>query len=167
GGRGDQPPLGDRPLMDRWLLSRMAAVIEEVTSYFAGYNLTHAAREIGDFIVDDLSNWYVRRSRDRFWGSADAADTRAAFATLHRALVDVSRLMAPISPFLPDSLHRALAGESVHLALLPEQPIERDEVLEGGMEAVRRLATLGRAAREKVRIRVRQPLGALYAVIPP
>ena len=88
--------------MDRWLLSRLSGVTERVIGYYDGYNLTHAARELADFIVDDLSNWYVRRSRDRFWGSADAADTRAAFATLHRALVDVSRLMAPLAPFLPD-----------------------------------------------------------------
>src|SRR5690554_6577123 len=75
--------------------------------------------------------------------------------------------MAPSAPFLPDWLHRALTGESVHLALLPEPVIERDERLETGMEAVRRLSTLGRAAREKVRVRVRQPLGTLYAVVPP
>ncbi len=166
-GADEVPAPEDRPLMDRWLLSRLTSVSERVTAFYDGYNLTHAAREISEFIVDDLSNWYVRRSRDRFWGSADAADTRAAFATLHRALVDVSRLMAPIAPFLPDWLHRALTGESVHLALLPEPVIERDERLETGMEAVRRLSTLGRAAREKVRVRVRQPLGTLYAVVPP
>ena len=163
---GDPAP-DERPLMDRWLLSRLSGVTESVTAHYDGYNLTHAARELADFIVDDLSNWYVRRSRDRFWGSADAADTRAAFATLHRALVDVSRLMAPLAPFLPDWLHRALAGESVHLALMPGPVTGRDMVLEDGMEAVRRLSTLGRAAREKVRVRVRQPLGALHAVVPP
>jgi isoleucyl-tRNA synthetase len=159
---------GDRPIMDRWLLSRLAQVTERVCGYYEEYNLTHAARELGDFVVDDLSNWYVRRSRDRFWGSSDSRDARAAFATLHRALVDVSRLMAPIAPFLSDWLHRSLTGgESVHLARVPRVDREvRDEALEQGMEAVRSLATLGRAARETVRIRVRQPLATLYAVVP-
>jgi isoleucyl-tRNA synthetase len=133
------------------------------------YQLTHAARAIGEFIIEDLSNWYVRRSRDRFWGSADRADTRAAFATLHQALVTVSRLMAPLAPFLPDWLHRALLGDgdSVHVAEYPTVDEDAlDTALERGMEAVRTLSTLGRAAREEVGIRVRQPLGTVYAVIP-
>ncbi len=167
-GRDDEPPPEQRPEMDRWLLSRLAGVIERVTGFFEGYNLTHGVRELGEFIVDDLSNWYVRRSRDRFWGSANSADTRAAFATLHRALVDVTRLMAPIAPFLSDWLHRALTdGDSVHLARLPGPSLVRDESLETGMEAVRRLSSLGRAARDQVGIRVRQPLRKLLAVVPP
>src|SRR5690606_32440543 len=165
---GEDPPAEERPLMDRWLLSRLAALTELVTAQLEGYNLTHAARAIGDFVVDDLSNWYVRRSRDRFWGSADNRDTRAAFATLHRVLVDVTRLCAPFIPFLTDWLHRALTGgESVHLSDFPRADAERrDEALERGMEAIRQLATLGRAGRERVGIRVRQPLGAMYAVTP-
>src|SRR5690606_8978399 len=87
-GRADDPPPEARSEMDRWLLTRLGGVAEAVGRYFDEYNLTHGVRELGEFIVDDLSNWYVRRSRDRFWGSADSADTRAAFATLHRALVD-------------------------------------------------------------------------------
>jgi isoleucyl-tRNA synthetase len=75
-----------------------------------GYELTHAGRAIGDFIVDDLSNWYVRRSRDRFWGSGDAADTRAAFRTLHEVLEVLARLLAPFTPFHADWLHRALTA---------------------------------------------------------
>jgi isoleucyl-tRNA synthetase len=162
------PQANERPLMDRWLLSRLSRLTERVQSLVGEYNLTHAVRELSDFIVDDLSNWYVRRSRDRFWASGDQEDTRAAFATLHHAMVDVSRLMAPFAPFVSDWLHRALReGESVHLASMPqwEQSL-RDQRLEDGMDAVRRLATLGRAARERVRIRVRQPLGTLYAVVP-
>jgi isoleucyl-tRNA synthetase len=165
-GRADEPVVADRPLIDRWLLSRLAQVTERVTTLFDAYNLTHGVRELAEFIVDDLSNWYVRRSRDRFWGSTDAADTRAAFATLYRALVDVSLLMAPASPFLADWLHRALTGESAHLARYSTRMAARDEALETGMEAVRRLSSLGRAARDQVGIRVRQPLGALYAVVP-
>jgi isoleucyl-tRNA synthetase len=157
----------DRALLDRWLLSRLATVTAEVTEDLEGYNLTHAVRAVSEFVVDDLSNWYVRRSRDRFWGSADAADTRSAFATLHQALVTVSRLMAPFAPFLSDWLHRALTGASVHLADFPAVDSARvDERLERGMQAVRTLSTLGRAARDSVAIRVRQPLGTLYAVVP-
>src|SRR5690606_30425046 len=113
-------PVPQRPIMDRWLLSRLTALTSSVIEQMEGYNLTHAVRALGDFIIDDLSNWYVRRSRDRFWGSGDSQDTRAAFATLHRCLSDVSRLLAPFAPFLADWLHRSLSGgESAHLSRLP------------------------------------------------
>ncbi|HEX6913070.1 MAG TPA: isoleucine--tRNA ligase [Longimicrobium sp.] len=167
GWTADGAAPAERSVLDRWLLSRLASVTAEATADLEGYNLTHAVRAIADFVVDDLSNWYVRRSRDRFWGSADTADTQAAFATLHQALVTVSRLMAPFAPFLPDWLHRALNGQSVHLASFPAVDSARvDGELERGMQAVRTLSTLGRAARDEVGIRVRQPLGALYAVVP-
>jgi isoleucyl-tRNA synthetase len=167
GWTADAEAPAERSLLDRWLLSRLATVTGEVTRDLEGYNLTRAVRTIGDFVIDDLSNWYVRRSRDRFWGSADAADTRSAFATLHQALVTVTRLMAPFAPFVTDWLHRALAGGSAHLADFPAvDPASVDERLERGMQAVRTLSTLGRAARDSVGIRVRQPLGTLYAVVP-
>jgi isoleucyl-tRNA synthetase len=164
---GDVAAPAQRGVLDRWLLSRLATVTGEVTQDLEDYNLTRAVRAVSGFIADDLSNWYVRRSRDRFWGSADQADTRAAFATLHTALVATAGLMAPVAPFLADWLHRALTGTSVHLADFP--PIDtaaRDEKLERGMQAVRTLSTLGRAARESVGIKVRQPLGTVYAVVP-
>jgi isoleucyl-tRNA synthetase len=167
GWTADAQAPAERSLLDRWLLSRVATVTAEVTGDLEGYNLTHAVRAVAEFVIDDLSNWYVRRSRDRFWGSADAADTRSAFATLHQALVTVSRLMAPFAPFLSDWLHRALTGGSVHLAEFPSaDSAQVDERLERGMQAVRTLSTLGRAARDSVGIRVRQPLGTLYAVVP-
>ena len=163
----DSPPPAARSALDRWMLSRLASVTAEVTADLEGYNLTRAVRTIADLVVDDLSNWYVRRSRDRFWGSADAEDTRAAFATLHQGLAMVSRLMAPFAPFVTDWLHRALTGGSVHLADFPAADGDAvDAPLERGMEAVRTLSTLGRAARDSVGIRVRQPLGTLYAVVP-
>jgi isoleucyl-tRNA synthetase len=159
--------VAERPVIDRWLVSRMHAVAAAVGGSFEAYDLTPAVRRLGEFVVDDLSNWYVRRSRDRFWGSADDRGTLAAFSTLHEALVAAARLAAPAIPFLADWLHRALrGGESVHLAPFPSATGERDIPLERGMEAVRWLATLGRAAREEVRIKVRQPLGVLYAVVP-
>jgi isoleucyl-tRNA synthetase len=166
---GDEaPPPSDRAVMDRWLLSRLTDLTAQVTARFEQYNLTHAIREIGDFVTADLSNWYIRRTRDRFWGSGDTDDARAAFATLHNALVQVSCLAAPVIPFTTDWFHRGLTGgQSAHLSSFPVAVDElRDEALERGMEAVRTLANLGRAARERVRIRVRQPLGTLYAVIP-
>jgi len=164
----DAPAVADRALMDRWVLSRLASVAAEVAAAAERYDLTRAVRAIADFVVDDVSNWYVRRSRGRFWGSAREDDTRAAFATLHTVLLESCRMMAPFAPFLPDWLHRALTdGASVHLAPFPEPPPEwRDPVLEDGMQAVRTLAGLGRAAREAVGIRVRQPLATLHAVVP-
>ncbi len=163
----EDPPPAERAVLDRWILSRLSALSAGAGAALGDYDLTRGARAIGDFIVDDLSNWYVRRSRGRFWGSADAADTRAAFRTLHEVLCVVARLLAPIVPFLSDWLHRALTGESVHLQLYP-MPVEEaaDPALDEGMVAVRELSRLGRAARESVKIRVRQPLRILYAVAP-
>jgi isoleucyl-tRNA synthetase len=161
------PPVAERAVLDRWILSRLATLTAYIELEMRSYEITRAARAIGDFIGDDLSNWYVRRSRDRFWGSADAADTRAAFRTLHDVLATLARLLAPITPFLADWLERALTGESVHLRAYPAaDAFPRDERLETGMRWTRVLARLGRAARERVQIRVRQPLGTVCAVVP-
>jgi isoleucyl-tRNA synthetase len=162
------PPSADRPVLDRWVLSRLHRLVGRVGEALDAYDLTRAGRLIADYIVDDVSNWYVRRSRDRFWGSGDDAGTRAAFRTLHEVLVTTARLLAPFTPFVSDWLHRALRdAHSVHLAGYPAMdPALTDDDLEAEMEAVRTLARLGRAARERVRIRVRQPLAVLHAVIP-
>ncbi|HUF51210.1 MAG TPA: isoleucine--tRNA ligase [Longimicrobiales bacterium] len=165
----DDPPVWERGIMDRWIISRLAQLVSTLHQDFDGYDLTHGARAIGDFIVDDLSNWYVRRSRDRFWGSAGDATTRAAFRTLHEVLDTLARVLAPLTPFHADWLYRALNdGHSVHLAPYPFAGMgaARDERLEEGMRVTRSLARLGRAARERVKIRVRQPLGVLQAVVP-
>jgi isoleucyl-tRNA synthetase len=163
------PPVPERNVMDRWILSRLEHVVAATQQALTGYELTHGARAIGDFIVDDLSNWYVRRSRGRFWGSADELDTRAAFRTLYDVLNALARLLAPFAPFHADWICRAVTGGvSVHLAPypLPGEHGGRDAGLEAGMRTVRTLTRLGRAARERVRIRVRQPLGLLQAVVP-
>ncbi len=169
----DADPLpAERPLLDRWLLSRLASLIVRVRAELDEYQLTRAYRALGDFVVEDLSNWYVRRSRGRFWGNLDAADTRAAFRTLWEALREVAILAAPCVPFVSDWLHRALAGESVHLqrwfseAQMGALADMRDDSLEVDMNAARMLVSLGRAAREDVKIRVRQPLRRVVAVIP-
>ncbi len=160
------PAPGERPILDRWLRSRLDGLTADVGADLDAYQPTRAYRRVIDF-VDELSNWYVRRSRSRFWGNTDAADTRAAFRTLHEALVAVARLVAPVTPFIADWLHRALTGASVHLERFPAADAAfRDVELEAEMEAARTLVSLGRAAREAVKIRVRQPLGRLQAVVP-
>lgn len=154
-----------RPLIDRWILSRLNSLVAEVETELEAYQVTRAYRAVGDFLNDELSNWYVRRSRARFWGNLDSGDARAAFRTLWETLVAVSRLVAPITPFTGDWLHRALDGGSAHLAPFPlAQETLVDRELEEGMEGVRALVSLGRAAREEAHIRVRQPLGKMYAV---
>jgi isoleucyl-tRNA synthetase len=164
-GEGDPAP-AERPLLDRWLLSRLDSVVGEVTEELDAYQLTRAYRALGDFVVEDLSNWYVRRSRARFWGKVADADARAAFRTLWEALREVALLAAPVVPFSADWLHRALTGESVHLQRYPRHAELVAPELEADMEAARVLVSLGRAAREEVRIRVRQPLSVLHAVVP-
>ncbi|UCG74648.1 MAG: isoleucine--tRNA ligase [Gemmatimonadota bacterium] len=163
-------PVSERSVMDRWLLSRLDTLTAEVREELERYELTRAARRLSAFVLDELSNWYVRRSRDRFWATQPDEETkqvaRDAFATLHEALAAVAALLAPFAPFFSDWLYRALLGESVHLADYPVPAGRVDEPLEQEMEDVRELAVLGRAAREEESLRVRQPLGLLQAVVP-
>ncbi|HET9453600.1 MAG TPA: isoleucine--tRNA ligase [Gemmatimonadaceae bacterium] len=160
------PSPAKRPLLDRWMLSRLTAVESEVDALLERYDATGAARVITAFVDDDLANWYVRRSRDRFY-EVDGDDNRAAFATLHESLVVITRLLAPFAPFLTDWMHRELAGESVHLApFVRANPAPRDPALEEAMDAIRQLATLGRAAREDAKLKVRQPLVRAVCVAP-
>jgi isoleucyl-tRNA synthetase len=152
--------------LDRWMRARLDATVERVTSAWEGYDVTSGVRAIVE-LVDDLSNWYVRLSRARFWAPDREADA-AAVATLYEALVTVARLLAPAAPFASDWLHRALLGEdrSVHLADFPTPRGRRDAALEASMDAVRRLASLARAAREERGLRVRQPLARLRVAVP-
>jgi isoleucyl-tRNA synthetase len=155
-----------RPVLDRWILSRLATVERQVDEMMLAYDATAAARTIIAFVDDDVANWYVRQSRKRFY-DVDGADNRAAFATLHEVLVVVSRLLAPIAPFITDWLHRELTATSVHLApYVRVAPTPSDPALERAMDAVRTLATLGRAAREQAGINVRQPLVRMVCVAP-
>ncbi|HEY8197897.1 MAG TPA: isoleucine--tRNA ligase [Gemmatimonadales bacterium] len=161
----DSPAADQRPLVDRWLLSRLDATVETVTQAWGRYDVTAGVRTILDFIVDDVSQWYVRVNRARFWAPDSVADP-AALATLSEALTTVSRLLAPAAPFVSDWLHRALVGTSVHLAAFPVPHGTRQLDLEAAMDAVRRLASLARAAREERNIRVRQPLGRMQVAVP-
>jgi len=156
----------DRPLLDRWVLSRLASVEATADAFLQDYSPTHAVNTVMDFFVDDVSNWYVRQSRPRFY-DVDGDDNRAAFATLHEVLVVTCRLLAPFAPFLTDWIHRELTGEPVHAeSYLRPHPDVIDTSLEGAMQTIRSLATLGRAAREEAGVRVRQPLARLVCVLP-
>ena len=162
----DDPPPSQRPPIDRWVLSRLATVEREVDRLLEQYDATLAATVLLDFVDDDVSKWYVRQSRARFY-DVDEVDNRAAFATLHEVLVVVARLLAPFAPFVSDWIHRELTGESVHLAPYVRDGREPgDGALERAMAHIRVLARLGRSARESVGIRVRQPLPSAICVVP-
>ncbi|MDA0179204.1 isoleucine--tRNA ligase [Solirubrobacter phytolaccae] len=152
----DVAPAND---LDRWVLSRLSATVETVTDRLEHYDATRAGQTIQAF-VDDLSNWYVRRSRRRFWDGDPAA-----FATLRTALVTVTKLLAPFVPFIADEIYGNLDGTepSVHLCDWPE-PGERDEALEFAMATVRETVRLGLAARGQAKLKVRQPLRAAVVV---
>ena len=152
----DAPPATE---LDRWALSRLAATVAEVRERMDAYDATRAGQAIAAY-VDELSNWYVRRSRRRFW-DGDAA----AISTLRSCLLDVSRLLAPFCPFLADEIHEVLRGgePSVHLCDFPT-PGRRDRELETAMDVVRETVRLGLAARGQARLKVRQPLRAAVVV---
>jgi isoleucyl-tRNA synthetase len=156
------PPAASRPALDRWLLSELHAVVRDVTAALEAFDTGTAGRLLAQF-VDDLSNWYVRRSRRRFWDGPGTPDGAAAFATLEQALDTVTRLMAPITPFVTDYVWSVLRGtaapDSVHLA---SWPVADSSLIDPGLAAqmnlVRRLVELGRSARASALIKVRQPL---------
>jgi isoleucyl-tRNA synthetase len=174
---GEAPPPQERPVLDRWVLSELHAVIRDVTSSLEGLDTAAAGRRIAGF-TDDLSNWYVRRSRRRFWQGPETPESASAFATLYECLETVTRLMAPITPFLTDYVWGVLrAGdhpESVHLASWPEPDSSLiDENLSADMALARRLVELGRSARAAATVKTRQPLAralvgaAGFASLPP
>jgi isoleucyl-tRNA synthetase len=122
------PPLEDRPIIDRWLLGRLDRLVETVTRAWSAYDVTSGMRAVMEFCDADLSNWYVRVNRARYWApdskaarywAPDSKADPAALATLHEALTTVCRVLAPAAPFLSDAIHRAAAGLSVHLAGFP------------------------------------------------
>jgi len=167
------PPAAERSAMDRWALSRLDATVGRVTESLEAYDPTTAGRALQDF-VDDLSNWYVRTSRRRFWRGDDAVDRAGAFATLHECLSTVALLVAPFCPFVADEMwgnlvsgHDPSAPESVHLADWPVPGDRRDESLEHAMSAALEATTLGRSARKDAKLKVRQPLLEAVIACPP
>jgi len=162
----EHPVPDARPALDRWLSSRLSAAVEGVTQALEAYDVVRACSQLGQF-VDDLSNWYIRLSRPRFWGEGLSQDKLSAYHTLYGALRTLALLLAPFTPFLAEAMWASLRApgdpESVHLADWPEAG-PRDEPLERAMARAREVASLGLAARNLARIKVRQPLSTLYLV---
>jgi len=150
--------------IDRWILSCLNTLVKKVQAEMDNYDPTRAGRLIDQFVNDDLSNWYVRLNRKRFWGKDMSADKRSAYDTLYTCLMTVSKLLAPFAPFFADQLYRDLGGEktSVHLDTFPvcdESLIDAD--LEARMEMAQKITSMVLALRRKVNIKVRQPLAAI------
>jgi isoleucyl-tRNA synthetase len=165
---------GEWPVLDRWILSRAAGVAADAGALLADYDAAGACRQLGTFI-DDLSTWYLRRSRGRMRVTASPAASNAAFATLHAALVSLSRTLAPILPFLAEEMYQNLAvagtsasSDSVHLTAWPAEVMasQRDPALERQMAVVRRAVDLTRTLRGQAGIRVRQPLRTMWLALP-
>ena len=154
----------ERPEIDRWILSKVNSLIKNVDAEMTGYDPTRAGRFIDAFVNDDLSNWYVRLNRKRFWGKEMSEDKLSAYQTLYTCLMTVAKLMAPLAPFYADRLYIDLLGEkdSVHLDTYPvadESLI--DEQLEARMDMAQRISSMVLALRRKVNIKVKQPLQAI------
>jgi len=157
-------------VMDKWVLSRLNSTIKVVDDELMTYHIPEAARALQEF-VDELSNWYVRRSRERFWASELTDDKIAAYMTLYTALVTISKTAAPMIPFMTEDIYQNLvrsvdenAPESIHLCMFPEVDESRiDKTLEEDMDEVLHLVTVGRAARNAANLKIRQPLANLYA----
>ncbi len=168
---GPVVPRAERALLDRWVLSRLSGVVETVRDRLDDYDVAGAARPLERF-VEDLSLWYVRRGRRRYWKSEADADKQAAYQTLYEVLVTLSAVLAPFVPFLAETLYQNLvrsvdsdARESVHLCDMPTPDLgARAPSLEAATERAREIVSLGRAARNQARIRVRQPLAAAHVV---
>lgn len=158
-------PLSERDSLDRWILSELHALVRDVTTAYERYDVPNATRPIEGF-VDSLSNWYLRRSRRRFWKTESDADKQAAYQTLYECLVTVAKLLAPSMPFLSEAMYRNLvvsfdadAPESVHLVMWPgyDQAMIDDRLM-ADMRLTQKLVSLGHAARNSANLKVRQPL---------
>ena len=161
-------PLAERPEIDRWIISLLNSLIKEVDGYYETYEPTRAGRAIADFVNDNLSNWYVRLNRKRFWGGDMNQDKLSAYQTLYTCLETVARLMAPIAPFYADRLYTDLTTatgadtQSVHLSDFPTCNCENiDNELEERMRIAQDITSMVLALRRKVNIKVRQPLTTL------
>jgi isoleucyl-tRNA synthetase len=162
-------PLGERTMLDRWILSRLQGVIGEVRARLDDYDAAAATRALEEFVVEELSNWYIRRNRRRFWKTEADRDKAAAYLTLHEVLVTLTKLLAPFIPFLADEMYENLvrsvqaeAPVSVHLTDFPVPDAAKvDETLDREMAALLAAVGLGRAARTKASAKVRQPLPAV------
>ncbi|MBN6206811.1 isoleucine--tRNA ligase [Ralstonia pickettii] len=155
---------GEQTALDKWILSRLNTVMKEVTQSLDDYDITKGAREIAS-LVDEVSNWYVRRSRERFWSSDMSDDKRAAFSTLYEVLKKLVQLMAPYAPFVTEDIYSSLTKKSVHLSDYPKADETRiDEQLEKDMDAVLQIIEQTRSLRNTTGIKTKQPLATLMIV---
>ena len=156
-------PLEKREDIDRWLISKYNKLLKYVTDSYDEYDLNKVVRALTDFVSDDLSNWYIRRNRNRFWGSKLDDSKKAVYITTYEVLVGLSEMMAPVVPFLSEEMYTNLTGkESVHLADFPKYDETKiEELLEEKMDLVRELISIGRNIREEQKLRVRQPLSEI------
>ncbi|MEG0805915.1 MAG: isoleucine--tRNA ligase [Lachnospiraceae bacterium] len=161
------------PVMDKWVLSKLNTLIDTVDTNLSNYKIPESARALQEF-VDDLSNWYVRRSRERFWAKGMEQDKINAYMTLYTALVTVSKIAAPMVPFMSEEIYQNLVGsidlsapESVHLCDFPvSNSCFVDKELEKNMDAVLKIVVLGRACRNNAAIKNRQPIGSMFVKAP-
>jgi isoleucyl-tRNA synthetase len=159
-------PVQDRPEIDQWILSELHTLIQNTTRYFDAYEPTKACRAISHFVTEDLSNWYVRLCRRRFWKGTYEADKIAAYQTLYECLLSVAKLMAPVAPFYADRLYQDLnsitqqeTASSVHLAFYPKSnDLFINSVLEQKMQRAQKITSLVLSLRKREKIKVRQPL---------
>ena len=156
-------PVEKRELIDRWLLSKLNKLIKNVNQAYQEFDLNKVTKLIVPFLNDDLSNWYIRSNRRRFWDSELTESKKAVYLTTYEVLVALCKLCAPITPFMTEEIYRDLTGEeSVHLAEFPVENTDLiDEAVEERMDLVRDICSLGRFAREEVNIKVRQPINSL------
>src|SRR5699024_8750628 len=168
---GTQINVSDRQEMDRWIISRINTTVKLVDEYLDNYEPTKAARNIEDF-VDELSNWYVRRNRRRFWKEGKSLDKTSAYQTLYECLVDLAKLMSPIAPFLGEWLYQRLNGvtevdeESLHISFYPTvEETAINKQLEYRMDLAQQISSMVLGLRNKIEINVRQPLGRIILPI--
>ncbi len=173
-GQEEAVPFEQRPEIDRWILSRLYTVMEQVKGSLDNYDITRAVRTLTDYMIDDVSNWYVRRNRRRFWKAESGPDKLSAYQTLHEVLLTFVKLMAPIAPFIAEEIFQNLKGKdeplSVHLTDYPELDEtlkqRRDPALERAMALAQKVVTAIRSLRNEKQIRVRQPLSRAIVFTP-
>lgn len=153
----------DRDITDRWLISKLNKLVKEATLAYDEFDLTKVSKMFIDFLNDDLSNWYIRSNRRRFWESELTVSKKAVYQTTYETLVTLAKLIAPIAPFISEEIYQNLTGEeSVHLADFPKHKDELiDLAIEEQMDLIRDICSLGRFAREDAKIKVRQPISEI------
>ncbi|MCK5453803.1 MAG: class I tRNA ligase family protein, partial [Calditrichia bacterium] len=167
-------PFSKRPEIDRWILSLLYTRLTQVTEKLESYDTTRAARIISDFLLDDVSNWYVRRNRRRFWKGEISEDKLSAFQTLYEVIIVISKMIAPLAPFVAEEIYQNLRTdqmpESVHLSDFPvvteEMKAYQDADLENRMQIAQQVVSIARSLRNNVRLKVRQPLSEIIVASP-